>query len=151
MPRRNRPVQPARSAWGDAPFWGETPRSAERPFRATQAYGSNGERHPREDQLWQALQRARLDGLFERNALIGGYEVDLVARRQRLIVEVDGFFHYARSAQERDQAKEEVLGRLGYTVIRVQNEEVRVSPDQVVNRIRAALRRPPRPTLPGRM
>ncbi|HEV2062167.1 MAG TPA: type IV toxin-antitoxin system AbiEi family antitoxin domain-containing protein, partial [Solirubrobacteraceae bacterium] len=54
------------------------------------------------------------------NAKLGGYEVDLLWPRHRLVVEVDGYaFHGTRQAFERDRRRDAQLQLDGYRVIRV--------------------------------
>ena len=53
------------------------------------------------------------------NVKIAGYEVDLLWRQQRLIVEVDGYaFHSGRAAFERDRRRDAALQAAGYRVVR---------------------------------
>lgn len=54
------------------------------------------------------------------NVRIADFEVDVLWRDQRLIVEVDGFaFHGTRAAFERDRARDARLQALGFRVVRV--------------------------------
>jgi very-short-patch-repair endonuclease len=56
----------------------------------------------------------------ETNVRIAGYEVDLLWREKRLVVEVDGYaFHSTRSSFERDRRKETALAAAGLRVARV--------------------------------
>lgn len=54
------------------------------------------------------------------NARVGGYEVDMLWRQQRLIVEFDGFAaHGTRRAFERDRRRDAQLQVAGFRVVRV--------------------------------
>jgi very-short-patch-repair endonuclease len=54
------------------------------------------------------------------NTLVEGFEVDVLWREQKLIVELDSWeYHRTRKAFEDDRAKEPILRLAGYEVIRV--------------------------------
>ncbi len=64
----------------------------------------------------------------ESNPVLCGYRVDCLWRRERLVVELDGFeFHRGRMAFEKDAARDAELRLAGYTVLRI-------TYDMVVNR-----------------
>src|SRR5918994_627948 len=74
------------------------------------------------------------------NARVGGYEVDFVWRKQRLVVEFDSFrFHSPRARFERDRESDAVLAAAGYKVIRVTWRQLVDAPEAVVARIAQAL------------
>jgi very-short-patch-repair endonuclease len=74
------------------------------------------------------------------NRRIGGYEVDAMWPRQRLVVEVDGYaFHGGRAAFERDRRRDANLTAGGWRVIRVTWRQLVDEPHLVVARISAAL------------
>ena len=76
------------------------------------------------------------------NARIGGYEVDAVWRRERLVVEVDGFaFHGSRYAFERDRRKDQRLTAEGWRVLRVTWRQLVDEREAVAARLGAALAR----------
>jgi len=56
----------------------------------------------------------------ETNVRIEGYEVDLVWRTQRLVVEIDGYaFHSSRRSFERDRRKDQTLLAAGFRTMRI--------------------------------
>jgi len=78
----------------------------------------------------------------ELNARVLDYEVDFLWRKEKLIVEVDGFrFHRTRLKSDRDAEKAGTLQSAGYTVIRVTWKLIRESPDTVASWIRNAMSR----------
>jgi len=77
------------------------------------------------------------------NARIGRYEVDLLWRPQRLVVEVDGYaYHGTRAAFERDRRRDAELQAAGHRVIRVTWRQLVEEPEAVVDRIAQALAQP---------
>jgi very-short-patch-repair endonuclease len=76
----------------------------------------------------------------ETNARIGGWEVDLLWRTQRLIVEIDGYtFHSSRSAFERDRRKDAELTAHRFRVIRLTWRQLTDEPEALVAVLAAAL------------
>ena len=69
----------------------------------------------------------------ETNITVEGYEVDLLWRRERLIVEVDGYaYHSTRQAFERDRARDAALQAAGYRVVRLTWRQIAYEPLAVV-------------------
>ncbi len=100
-----------------------------------------------EDLLWQQLRGRRLLGRkFRRQVPIGAYVVDFLCFDAKLIVEIDGKQHgWAADYDDRRTAEIEALG---FSVIRFTNTEVRERLDDVMIRIKAALKGPDGPPLP---
>jgi very-short-patch-repair endonuclease len=69
-----------------------------------------------------------------------GYEVDFLWRRQRVVVEVDGFvFHSQRDDFERDRARDAHLAARDYVVVRVTWRQLVQQPEAVTARLAATL------------
>jgi len=76
------------------------------------------------------------------NVRIHGYEVDLLWRAQRLIVELDGRrWHDNPAARERDTRRDANLVCRGFGVMRLTWRQVVNDPEWVTSRLRRALRR----------
>ncbi len=76
----------------------------------------------------------------EVNVLIAGREVDFLWRRQRLIVETDGFrFHRGSTAFEDDHERDLELRAAGFDVIRLTYRQVTIHPARVASSIAEAL------------
>ena len=76
------------------------------------------------------------------NAVVEGYECDLVWHRERLIVEIDVYAtHGDRRTFERDRAKDAALTRAGWRVIRVTGDQIEHEPLAVLATIVALLAR----------
>ena len=74
--------------------------------------------------LWNSLlKRKQLRGYpFLRQRPIDNYIVDFFCKDLKLIIELDGEIH--RYQKSKDKRREEELLRLGYSIIRFNNEEV---------------------------
>ncbi len=74
------------------------------------------------------------------NVVVHGYEVDLLWRQQRLIVEIDGFrYHSTRRAFERDRARDAALQAAGYRVVRLTWRQITHEPPAVVAQLAVLL------------
>ena len=95
--------------------------------------------------LWQALRDRRLAGLkFRRQHPIGPFVVDFCCPDVRLVVELDGGVH--ASQHEDDAAREALLAKAGYLVMRFPNEAIAAGLPGVLAAIQtAAAAQPARP------
>ena len=85
--------------------------------------------------LWKALQ-PRPDGLkFRKQFPIGGLTVDFTCLSHRLIVEVDGEQHGMGDQPLRDQARDVILKREGFEVMRIPARDVLKNLDGVIRSI----------------
>jgi hypothetical protein len=104
------------------------------------------------DRVSPAGTRSLLEGLFldlcsrrglpapEVNARIKEYEVDCLWRRQRLVVELDGYeFHRGREMFESDAARTSSLVADGWTVMRFTWRSVVGDPGSVADKVRRGL------------
>lgn len=84
--------------------------------------------HPTEAE--RALQQAfwRLHVRPRRQAIVSGYIVDFYFPRAKLIVEVDGYYHFTSKGQSADRVRTRVLMSKGFTVIRFPNSQVLKDP-----------------------
>jgi very-short-patch-repair endonuclease len=104
---------------------------------------------PAEQALWQQLRGSRLAGhKFSRQIAIGPFIADLVCRRAKLVIELDGTQH----DHDADMRRTQFLEGQGYAVLRFTNAQVRDDSDMVVRVILArldSLATPPPPTPPA--
>jgi very-short-patch-repair endonuclease len=94
-----------------------------------------------EKKLWRRLRGRQIDGhQFRKQVPIGNYVVDFCCLKARLVVEVDGGQHAARSAE--DEHRTLWLNDQGYRVARFWNNEVLQNVDGVLQEIIRALALP---------
>ena len=90
-----------------------------------------------EQALWLAIRGGQLGVVFRRQVVLQGYIADFYACSVKLVVEVDGSWHYGRPGA--DARRERLLTRAGYHVLHVSAAEVLGTLPAVVMRIRAAI------------
>jgi very-short-patch-repair endonuclease len=76
--------------------------------------------------LWMHL-KASVNGLKFRQHPIGIYIGDFYCHKIKLIIEVDGKIHDKEENKNYDKQREDDLRRLGYTIIRFKNEEIKLT------------------------
>jgi len=88
--------------------------------------------------LWQALSARKVAGVrFNRQVKVPPYVCDFVARRLKLVVEVDGGQHAVNAAE--DARRTRYLEAKGYRVLRFWNNDVLANLDGVVAEIERVL------------
>ena len=102
--------------------------------------------------LWKKLRNRKLDGFkfLRQHPIIiptfskekSFYIADFYCREKSLVVEVDGPIHFFD--RDEDAIRDEVMNKLGLTVLRFTNEMVVTNLESVLNRIRT---HPPTPSL----
>ena len=85
--------------------------------------------------LWKALQ-SRPDGLKFRNQFpIGQMTADFACLSHRLVIEVDGEWHGYGDQPRIDEARDAILNREGFTVMRIAARDVLKNLDGVIRSI----------------
>jgi very-short-patch-repair endonuclease len=85
-----------------------------------------------EKRLWRNLSNGQLGGYkFRRQSVIGCFIADFLCPQKALIVEVDGDTHDER----KDRLRDDVLGKRGFHVVRVTNDDVMTNMDGVLQHI----------------
>jgi very-short-patch-repair endonuclease len=89
--------------------------------------------------LLQLIRKARLPEP-ETNVRICSWEVDLLWRAERVVVEIDGYaFHSSRSSFERDRRKDAELTARGWRVIRITWRQLTREPEATVALLASAI------------
>ena len=85
--------------------------------------------------LWSELKGQSLGSKFRQQHLIGNYIVDFVCLLKKLIIEVDGEYHFTEEQIRLDSDRTIELNELGFKVIRFTNEQVVKSISKVLEEI----------------
>ena len=103
--------------------------------RNLRKYGTKGEAL-----LWRDVLKAKQywPYQFNRQFIIGDYIVDFVCRKLKLIIEIDGSSHFAKS--EEDYQRQVFLENQGYVVMRFPESLVVYRIDEVITEIDYAIK-----------
>lgn len=90
-----------------------------------------------EQKMAKALSRAGIK--FEQNYLVESYEVDFFIKEGGLAIEIDGFTHLSKEKSTTDQNKDRKLHDKGYTVIRLENNQIHNELELCVKKIKSMI------------
>ncbi len=101
----------------------------------------NNKKHTTEAEsaMWALIRNRQLGCVFRRQYIIDQYITDFVNLSHKLVIEIDGKYHFTEKQQHEDLIREQRLSGLGFTILRFRNEEVLLSPERVVERIKENL------------
>ncbi|MFC2439571.1 MAG: guanylate kinase [Segatella maculosa] len=89
--------------------------------------------------LWNLLRGKQLGVRFRRQHPVEGYIPDFICLPCKLIIEVDGGYHYLEGQPISDEERTVYLEAKGYHVLRFTNEEVIAAPEKVLSLIKDEL------------
>ncbi|MCW8805151.1 MAG: endonuclease domain-containing protein [Ignavibacteriaceae bacterium] len=88
--------------------------------------------------LWGHLKKSKLEGRkFRRQSSIKNYIVDFYCPEEKLVIELDGDFHFDEKAMKEDEKRTKKIEEEGIKVIRFENQEVLLNLDKVLNEIKS--------------
>ena len=91
-----------------------------------------------ESVIWEYLRK--MQGFrFRRQHSVGDYIADFICLKKKLVIEIDGGYHNAIEQQENDANRTINLERLGYSVLRFDNDAVLNDIQSVMNKIKEIL------------
>jgi very-short-patch-repair endonuclease len=75
--------------------------------------------------LWSKIRGKQLKGYqFYRQKPIGDYIVDFYCPKADIIIEVDGGQHYSTEGKQKDEVRDNYIGKLGLRVLRFSDRDV---------------------------
>lgn len=92
-----------------------------------------------ENAFWKMASGNGFGVKFRRQHVIDNYIVDFVSLEGKLVVEIDGGYHFTQEQQIEDNLRSQVLKDYGFTILRLKNEEVIADPEEVKAKVRLAL------------
>jgi len=100
-------------------------------------FAKENKKHPTDAEavLWERIRANRLGKKFNRQHVINQYIVDFVCLEAKLIIEVDGGYHAEYSQIQKDENRTLELEKMGFTVIRFENEMIFQKMDIVIKDI----------------
>lgn len=95
--------------------------------------------HPTDGEraLFAAVRGQRLGVVVKRQVVIGRWIVDFLIPSARLVIEIDGGYHGRRVAA--DERRDAELRRMGYRILRLQDQAVRRDAGAAVDCVRALI------------
>ncbi|MBK9099032.1 MAG: endonuclease domain-containing protein [bacterium] len=86
--------------------------------------------------LWNHLKRKQLNGRkFRRQHSISDYIVDFYCPEERLVIELDGDFHFDEEIKQYDEERTAYLNKLDIKVLRFENIEILLNLEYSLNKI----------------
>ena len=92
-----------------------------------------------ENAFWKMASDNGFGVKFRRQHVIDNYIVDFVSLEGKLVVEIDGGYHFTQEQQIEDNLRSQVLKDYGFTILRLKNEEVIGDPEEVTAKVKLAL------------
>lgn len=89
--------------------------------------------------LWQNIKSKALGVKFQRQHIVYDYIADFICIEKKLIIEVDGGYHFTTKQQIEDEIRSKALSSKGFTILRFTNEEVLFNIDFVIHIIKQTI------------
>jgi very-short-patch-repair endonuclease len=87
--------------------------------------------------LWGYLKNSQLEGKkFRRQSSIESFIVDFYCPEEKLVIELDGDFHFDEKEIKYDAQRTKILNEEGLKVIRFENQEVMLNLETVLLKIK---------------
>ena len=88
--------------------------------------------------LWGYLKNSQFEGRkFRRQSSIKNYIVDFYCPEEKLVIELDGDFHFEEQVIKEDEKRTKILMSEGLKVIRFENQEVLLDLEDVLSKIKS--------------
>lgn len=92
--------------------------------------------------MWKQLRAGSMMGYtFNRQKPLNNYIVDFYCKPLRLVIEVDGGYHFEEEQKILDKERQSVLEEMGLNFLRFHDEEIRKDMDVVLRKIKEYMER----------
>ena len=92
-----------------------------------------------EEILWNYLRTKPFGCKFRRQHPFSNYILDFYCHSLKLVIEVDGSIHELEEVKRNDEARQKILEEDGITVIRFSNENLKLHPEIVIQKLETFL------------
>lgn len=92
-----------------------------------------------ESYMWSQLKGNSLGVKFQRQHIIYDYIADFVCLEKKIIIEIDGGYHFTDNQIVKDEDRTDILESFGFKVIRFTNEEVLFNTNNVILEIKRTI------------
>ena len=87
--------------------------------------------------LWGYLKNSQFEKRkFRRQSSIKSFIVDFYCPEEKLVIELDGDFHFDENVRKEDEKRSKILEKEGLRVIRFENQEVLLNLNSVLSEIK---------------
>lgn len=86
--------------------------------------------------LWDVLRTKAIGHKFRRQHIIGDYIADFANLHYKVVVEIDGKYHFRGDQPVSDEQRTADLNQMGWTVVRFTNEEVLGDISNVIHQLK---------------
>jgi cyclase len=88
-----------------------------------------------EEIVWNYLRTKPLGFKFRRQHPFSNYILDFYCHALKLVIEVDGSIHELEEVKKNDQARQKHLEEKGMTILRFNNDNIRLKPEEIIQTI----------------
>lgn len=86
--------------------------------------------------LWKQLRAGKIKGFtFNRQKPLNNYIVDFYCKPLKLVIEVDGGYHFEKEQRILDAERQKILEDMGVSFLRFHDEEIKKDMEVVLRRI----------------
>lgn len=89
--------------------------------------------------LWHLLKGRAFGVKFQRQHIVCDYIADFICIEKKIIIEVDGGYHFRGNQIVKDILRDDRLEKLGYIIVRFKNEEILHDTERVINIIKGTI------------
>ena len=114
-------------------------------YNILKVFSKNNRRYmpPAESALWEVLRAKKLGYRFRRQHPVDDYIPDFVCLSKRLVIEVDGKYHFIGNQHISDQERTYYLNQRGFAVLRFTNDEVIGNTEMIIKKIKEIMDKQP--------
>lgn len=107
-------------------------------YSVLETFAKENRKNPTEAEsiIWDLIRNNQLGIKFRRQHVIDDYIADFVSLHYKLIIEIDGGYHFSNNQIVKDKERTEELLNKGFTIIRFTNDEVINSPNAILEAIK---------------
>ena len=86
--------------------------------------------------LWQKLRAGSMRNYtFNRQKPLGRYIVDFYCKPLKLVIEIDGSYHFEEEQKVKDQHRQTILEGMGLSFLRFSEQQVRKDMDNILKKL----------------
>ena len=86
--------------------------------------------------LWQKLRAgSMMNYTFNRQKPLGRYIVDFYCKPLKLVIEIDGSYHFEEEQKIKDKLRQQILEKMGLSFLRFSEQQIRKDMDIVLKAI----------------